>query len=87
MRQLTDSERSGTRAHAQPGSPDYKTKVAEPVMAAIDGLPKAYRTLIHELDYVDVYRTWRAGASPQQIMAFAARRRLRLRGLHAAQGG
>lgn len=38
--------------------PEYKAKVAEPTMQAIDGLPEEYRRLIHDYDYVDIYRAY-----------------------------
>ncbi len=59
------------RARATPDSPDYKPKVAEPVMQAIDELPAEYRALIHEFDYVDVYRAWKRGWSTGEIRVAA----------------
>lgn len=49
------------------GSEDYSEKVARPTMGAIDGMPEAYRALVNEFGYIDVYRAWRRGWSPEQI--------------------
>lgn len=71
MRCLANVENLRFRSHAQPDSPQYRDKVAVPVMNAIDSLPLEYRRLIDDLGYVDIYRAWRAGASAQAIAAFA----------------
>ena len=66
----------GTATHYAkvPGDdPRYKECVAEPVMAAVDQMPKDYRTVLHEHGYVDVYRAWKRGWSPDRIAAAAAR--------------
>ena len=36
-------------------------------MAAIDAMPQAYRELVNEYGYIDVYRAWKRGYSPQTI--------------------
>lgn len=51
--------------------PDYKARVAEPTMAAIDDMPKPYRELVHDYGYVDVFRAWRRGRRPEMIRAQA----------------
>jgi hypothetical protein len=53
------------------GSEEFKPKVAEPVMKAIDAMPAQWRLLVHEFDYIDVYRAWRQGKSPQFVRARA----------------
>lgn len=72
MRCLANVESLRFRAHAQPNTVDYRLKVAVPVMAAIDGMPLAYRLLVHDLGYVDVYRGWRAGIPACDIVRSAA---------------
>lgn len=67
----SDSEASGYVAKAEPGSDAFKTKVAEPTMQAIDQMPKCYRLLVHEFGYVDVFRAWRRGWSPDRIRGHA----------------
>lgn len=59
--------------HAQPGSPEYKIRVAEVTMQAIDAMPKAWRELVHDFGYVDVYRAWKRGWTPAKVRAHAAR--------------
>lgn len=66
-----DSQREGFTPKVGPGSPEYKTRVAEPTMQAIDAMPLAYRILVKEFDYVDVYRAWKRNISPDQIRARA----------------
>ena len=66
-----DSETSDYVAHAQPGSDDYKRKVADVTMRAIDAMPAAYRRLVHEFGYVDIYRAWKRGWSPEKIRSRA----------------
>jgi hypothetical protein len=39
-----------------------------PIMNAVDGLPPAYRELVNEFGYIDVYRAWRSGMTPEQIL-------------------
>jgi len=67
-----DSQTDTFTPKVGPGSPEYKQRVAEPTMAAIDAMPLAYRLLVKEFDYVDVYRAWRRNISPDQIRARAA---------------
>ncbi len=69
MRPLNNSNVPGQfMAKAAPlGSEEYATKVAKPVMGAVDEMPKEYRELVQDLGYVDVYRAWRKGWSAQQI--------------------
>jgi hypothetical protein len=58
---------------AEPNSDEYSARVAAPVMAAIDDMPREYRELVNEFGYVDVYRAWRRGISPASIRRQAAR--------------
>jgi hypothetical protein len=68
MRPLNNSVIAGTAAKAAAlGSDEYSTKVAMPIMNAVDGLPPAYRELVNEFGYIDVYRAWRSGMTPEQI--------------------
>lgn len=63
---------NGTHApRAFAGTAEFKPKVSEPVMNAVDAMPKAYRDLVNEFDYVDVYRAWRRGMSTERIRAIA----------------
>jgi len=59
---------------AGPGTPEYKLKVAEPTMAAIDAMPSQWRTLVHEFGYIDVYRAWKRGWLPSAVRNSAAAR-------------
>lgn len=59
-------------AKAQPGSPEYKAKTAEPTMGAIDSMPENFRRLVHEFDYIDIYRAWKRGWSEAKIRAHVA---------------
>ncbi len=63
----SDSQTPTHTPRAAPGTDDYKTKVAEPTMQAIDAMPKRFRELIHELGYIEVYRLWRRGRSVEEI--------------------
>ncbi len=54
-------------AKAAPGDADYKRKVSQPQMEAIDAMPPAYRELVHDLGYIDVYLAWKNGWSVQKI--------------------
>jgi hypothetical protein len=54
-----------------PKDGDYKTLTAEPTMKAVDLMPPAYRQLVNEFGYVDVYRAWRRGYTPQAIKSSA----------------
>lgn len=67
-----DSAIGTFQAKASPGTPEYKTRVAEPTMTAVDGLPKAYRAMVHEHGYIDVYLAWRKGMSVAEIQHRAA---------------
>ena len=72
MRCLNNSEIPGfTAKQADLASPEYTERVAAPVMQAIDTMPRAYRVLVNEFGYVDVYRAWRKGMTPAAIMASA----------------
>jgi hypothetical protein len=55
------------------GSEEYVSRVATPIMNAVDGMPPAYRALVSEFGYVDVYRVWRADWQPAQIRRAAER--------------
>jgi hypothetical protein len=47
------------------GSEEYVSRVATPIMNAVDGMPPAYRALVSEFGYVDVYRVWLAAGADQ----------------------
>jgi hypothetical protein len=64
-----DSAVGGFVAKAEPGSPEFKAKVAEPVMKAVDAMPKPFRDLVALYGYIDVYRAWRAGWTVDRIKA------------------
>lgn len=53
------------------GSEEYKRRTAEPTMEAILGMPEAYRNLVDEFGYIDIYRAWRRGMHPDMIRARA----------------
>ena len=66
---------SATAAYTQKlpaDDPRYKEVVAEPTMAAVDGLPKDYREKVWDYGYVDVYRAWRRRIPVAQIEKRAA---------------
>lgn len=68
MAHVTDTQADGFTAKAAPDNLEvYKKRVAEPVMAAIDSMPAAYRALVREFDYVGVYRAWSRGWSIERI--------------------
>lgn len=70
--QRNDSnQQSGYRAHLPADHPGYRERVAVPTMEAIDAMPQAYRLLVHEYGYVDVYRAWRRGWSAKYIRMLA----------------
>lgn len=62
-----DTQVSIFKPKAEPGTPEYKTNVAEPTMSAIDAMPRVYRDLVHEFGYIDVYRAWKRGWSVEKI--------------------
>lgn len=65
----TDSTTSGYVAKAAADAADYKRKVAEPIMGAVDQMPADYRACVYAYGYVDVYRAWRRGM-PTEPPAF-----------------
>jgi hypothetical protein len=67
MRARSNSNTAGHVAKADPDSVEYRDRVAVPVMQAVDAMPVAYRALVDELGYVDVYRAWRRGLSVAAI--------------------
>ena len=72
MRCLNNSNIPGfTQKAADIASPEYTERVAGPVMQAVDTMPRAYRALVNEYGYVDVYRAWRRGLSPDAIRSAA----------------
>jgi hypothetical protein len=74
MRCLSNSNTGGfTAKRAELASPQYAERVAMPVMSAIDRMPAAFRALVNEFGYVDVYRAWRADWQPAQIRPAAER--------------
>lgn len=68
-----DTQVTGFRPKAEPGTDAYKRAVAEPTMAAIDGMPAAFRECVRDFDYINVYRAWRRGWTPQAIRQSAAK--------------
>ena len=66
-----DTQLSNFVPRASPGTLEYKLKVAEPTMAAIDAMPAQWRELVHEFGYIDVYRAWRRGWVPARVRAAA----------------
>lgn len=70
MRALNNTAIPGYAPRASDlGSPEYAERVAQPTMDAVDGMPAAYRALVNEFGYIDVYRAWRRGWSPERIRA------------------
>lgn len=68
MRCLNNSEVAGyTAKRADIASDEYTDRVASPMMDAVDHMPKAYREMVNEYGYVDVYRAWKRGITPAQI--------------------
>lgn len=59
---------AGFRAKLPADDPLYRERVAVPTMEAIDAMPRAYRLLVHEFGYVDVYRAWRRGWPVERIL-------------------
>jgi hypothetical protein len=79
MRCLNNSEVAGFTAKAADlASPQYTERVAAPVMQAVDAMPKPFRELVNYYGYVDVYRAWRKGWSPDRIRAAAVNGAFRL---------
>ena len=75
MRCLNNSEVPGfTAKKAELASPEYSERVATQVMRAVEGMPPAFRQLVNEFGYVDVYRAWRKGWSVEAIRARAKER-------------
>jgi hypothetical protein len=67
-----DSECGEFTAKVIPGHPLYRERVAIPVMEAVDAMPPAWRELVHEFGYVDVYRAWRSGRwTPAEVRSSA----------------
>ena len=70
MSNLNDSGVSGFTPRADARDPEqYKRQVAEPTMRAVDALPPAYRALVHEFGYVDIYRAYLRRMTPEKIRA------------------
>jgi hypothetical protein len=70
---MTDSRTIHYRESLPADDPRYQEVVARPVMKAVDSMPFAFRHLVHEYGYVDVYRAWKRGMSPKQIEDTAER--------------
>jgi hypothetical protein len=66
-----DSRTPHFREKVSGDHPAYKSTVAEPVMNAVDTMPAEYRHLVHDFGYVDVYRAWKRGMSPDSIRVSA----------------
>lgn len=67
----SNSDTAGHAAKSWSGPAEYQERVARPVMHAIDAMPKLYRDLVQDYGYVDVYRAWKRGISPDVIRARA----------------
>lgn len=67
MKTAADSATQNYTASAPADDPSYRDRVAIPTMQAVDAMPKAYRELVHEFGYVDVYRAWKRKWSPETI--------------------
>jgi hypothetical protein len=68
MRALNNSTIAGFAPRATDhSSPEYAERVAQPTMSAIDAMPREYRALVNEFGYIDVYRAWRRGITPESI--------------------
>ena len=66
-----DSQTAAFSPKVGPEHPEYKARVAEPTMGAIDNLPKKYRELVYRFGYPEIYRAWRAHWTVAQILAVA----------------
>lgn len=75
LREMRNDSQTGLTAGFRPklaaDDPLYRERVAVPTMEAIDAMPQAYRLLVHEFGYVDVYRAWRRGWSVKYIRMLA----------------
>ena len=71
VRHVVDADAKGFRAKAEPGTDAFKTKVAEPVMQAVDKMPPIWRSLVHDFGYVHVYRAMMFKMDPRQVRAMA----------------
>lgn len=54
------------------GWSDYRAKVAEPTMAAVDKMPPAIRACANDFGYIGVYLAWRRGMTAPRIRAAVA---------------
>lgn len=72
-RHRNDTEGSAYSAKVEPGHPDYKVKVAEPTMEAVDGLPAEWRAILREHGYVDVFRAFKRRWPPSRVKEQAER--------------
>lgn len=63
----SDSQTGNYTPKVEPGHPEYRERVAVPTMDAVDGMPAPFRALVHEYGYVDVYRAWKRGWSPDRV--------------------
>lgn len=48
------------------GTDEYITKVAAPIMDAVDQMPAPWRALVNEFGYIQVYGLWKRGLTTQQ---------------------
>lgn len=46
---------------------EYKRDVAVPILTAVDAMPKIWRELVREFDYVSVYLAWKRGMTPAAV--------------------
>jgi hypothetical protein len=67
MAHQADTQAATHIAKAPPDDPTYQSKVAIPVMNAVDSMPAVWRALVHEFGYVDVYRAWRKRWTPRMV--------------------
>ena len=72
MRTNSDSTTQAFVSKVTADDPTYRERVAIPTMRAIDAMPARFRLCVHEFGYVDVYRAWKRGWTPQRIRESAA---------------
>lgn len=58
---------SSVTARIRTDHDEYQRDVAQPIEQAIDNMPRSWRALVHEFDYVNVYLAWRRGLSPDTV--------------------
>jgi hypothetical protein len=64
---MNDSQTKNFAPKLPADDPNYRERVAVPIMQAVDAMPMEWRTLVHEYGYVDVYRAWKRGWSVELV--------------------